>query len=234
MEISGTPLSAGTTLVSIDAFNPVWGSVGQVHSLTVIDPSSFSSSMAIHVEADVLGADPKSLQNLVAQFDATKIVESNGTLIKQWLDTSGNLRNMDQVRGNPMLLESSNLSGKNIVRFDGHSQLFSTFDFSSILNEYSIFAVARHAGNQNKSVISSVGSNWTFGLGDDHSVYWKMGQDEFFGPNSNQNWHIYVGTFDAAGNLELIRDGFSVIQQSLTPSLDTKARRLSFGGLKLM
>ena len=188
--------------------------------------------MEISIDADVLGQNPTSLEGLVAHFDAGLIKEDNGSLINLWSDISGNGRDLNQVRGNPILLENNELGGKQVIHFDGFSQLYSSFDFGTLLGEYSIFAVARHAGVSDEAVISSVGSDWIFGLGNNYSVYWKLGSNyEFSGSPSDDTWHVYAGTFDAGGNLQLWRNGYSVIQESLSSlSDDQKPRRLAIGG----
>ena len=70
------------------------------------------------------------------------------------------------------------LDGKKVVQFDGLSQLYSTYDFGSVLSEYSIFALARHTGDRNGTIIGSVGTDWVFGFGNGSSAYWKMGSFE--------------------------------------------------------
>ena len=68
------------------------------------------------------------------------------------------------------------------------------------------------------AVISSVGSDWVFGLGNQYSVYWKLGaSNEFTGSASGDSWHVYAGTLDASGQVNLLKDGYSVIQQSVQP-----------------
>ena len=64
-----------------------------------------------------------------------------------------------KVEGRLKVLISDLSDNKKIVRFGGRSQLYSSFDFGSLLGDYSIFAIARHAGGENESVISSVGSD---------------------------------------------------------------------------
>ena len=84
-----------------------------------------------------------------------------------------------------------------MVSFDGLSQMYSSYDFGGLLNEYTILAVARHTGGQDDAVIASVGSDWIFGLGAGKSSYWKLGDNEISGPSSDTNWHIFSGFFDA-------------------------------------
>ena len=47
-----------------------------------------------------------------------------------------------------MILQSPELNDKNVVSFDGLSQMYSSYDFGGLLNEYTIIAVARHTGGK--------------------------------------------------------------------------------------
>ena len=160
-----------------------------------MDPNEFSSELEISIDEYTFSSNADRFQGLVSQFDASRFNEANGTEISLWADSSGNSRDLDQSRGAPTLILSPELDDKKVIRFDGFSQLFSSFDFGTILGEYSIFAVARHAGTQDQAVLSSVGSDWVFGLGNQYSVYWKLGPSfEFTGSVSDDQWHIYAGT----------------------------------------
>ena len=59
-----------------------------------------------------------------------------------------------------MILQSPELNDKNVVSFDGLSQMYSSYDFGGLLNEYTIIAVVRHTGGQDGAVVASVGSSW--------------------------------------------------------------------------
>ena len=79
-----------------------------------------------------------------------------------------------------------------VVAFNRFSQLYSSERLWStawgIHDSYS-----RHAGSLDQSVISSVGSDWVFGLGNNYSTYWKLGSGhEFMGAASDDSWHLYA------------------------------------------
>ena len=82
--------------------------------------------MEISIDPDAIHSKPSNFQGLAVQFDASLLGDSNGSKIINWNDSSGNARDLDQVRGSPILLQSTELDGKFVVRFDGFSQLFST------------------------------------------------------------------------------------------------------------
>ena len=118
-----------------------------------------------------------------------------------------------------------------MVQFDGLSQLYSSFDFSSVLSEYSVLAIARHTGGQNGAVISSVGSDWIFGLGDNYNAYWKLGPaSEFSATSANAEWNLYAGTFASSGALSLKLNGYEMISENTAPSVHSKPRLLALGG----
>ena len=104
-------------------------------------------------------------------------------------------------------------------------------DFGSLIESYSISALIRHTGGENKTVIGSIGTSWAFGLGDNSSSFWKMGTNLVSPAQSaDQNWHIFTGTVKADQSLELWRDGFLVLQGSIPNRTDSKPRLLSLGG----
>ena len=110
-------------------------------------------------------------------------------------------------------------------------QLYSSDDYGALLGEYTILTLARHAGSLDQSVISSVGSDWVFGLGNNYSSYWKLGSGhEFMGSASDDSWHLYAGTLSSSGTIELIRDGYQVEQANISLNEDSKPRFLAFGG----
>ena len=53
---------------------------------------------------------------------------------------------LNRVRGTPRVFYEPSLDGKKVVQFDGLSQLYSTYDFGSVLSEYSIFCVSSAYG----------------------------------------------------------------------------------------
>ena len=140
---------------------------------------------------------------------------------------------LDNSRGDPKILSSSLLDGRMVVAFNGFSQLYSSDDYGALLGEYTILTLARHSGSLDQSVISSVGSNWVFGLGNNYSSYWKLGSGhEFMGSASDDSWHLYAGTLSSSGTIELIRDGYQVEQANISLNEDSKPRFLAFEALK--
>ena len=144
---------------------------------------------------------PSDYPGLVAQYDASRLPETNGSVLHLWQDASGAGRDLDQSRGAPQVLISDLSDNKKVVRFDGFSQLFSSFDFGSLLGEYCILAVARHTGGQNGSVISSVGSDWIFGLGNEKSAYWRLGPGKVFEGRPQTLLGLYAGTLSSSEEL---------------------------------
>ena len=210
---------------------PCSPSVQQSHTLSVFPGADFVASMSIEIDSSVVGGKPSDFAGLVTHFAADAINESNGSSITVWSDSSGYGRNLDNSRGDPKILSSSLLDGRMVVAFNGFSQLYSSEDYGALLGEYTILTLARHAGSLDQSVISSVGSNWVFGLGNNYSSYWKLGSGhEFMGSASDDSWHLYAGTLSSSGTIELIRDGYQVEQANISLNEDSKPRLLAFGG----
>ena len=131
-------------------------------------PSDFAASLNLSVDATSLeGCLPitrlgRTMMQSIARDKWQRFASLAGCL---WCWTR-----FGSKPGAPQVLISDPSDNKKVVRFDGFSQLFSSFDFGSLLGEYSILG-ARHTGGQNGAVISSVGSDWIFGLGNEKSAY---------------------------------------------------------------
>ena len=172
--VSGSPEVSGSYPVTITATNPS-GTDPQNHQFSIYDPGSFAAKMEMALTGATAGEDPGNLPGLLVRLDASSLTEANGSVLSIWPDASGSGHPLDQARGFPKVGLSAELGGKKVVRFDGFSQLYSTYDFGSTLNSYSVLALARHCGDANGTVVGSVGSGWVFGWGNDSSSYWKNG-----------------------------------------------------------
>ena len=126
---------------------------------------------------------------------------------------------------------SEALNKQKVVNFDGYSQLYSKINFGTLLDDYSIVSLMRHTGGNDRTVVSSVGTDWVFGLGDSKSAYWEMGTNLVNnGPPSDDQWHILSGMVKSDGSIELWRDGFLVHQGNQPNSKDYKPSLLALGG----
>ena len=229
--LSGTPDDNITSReITISATNPAF-TENQTHRIHLFDPSQFVARMELSTRGILSKETPRNLPGLLLQLDASVLPEGNGSQITLWSDSSGNGRDFDQYRGRPKVLFNQDLDNQKVVSFDGYSQLYSTVDFGSLIDSYSISALIRHTGGENKTVIGSIGTSWGFGLGDDSSSFWKMGTN-LVNPASSadQNWHILTGIIKTDETLELWRDGFLILQESIPNRTDSKPALLSFGG----
>ena len=78
-------------------------------------------------------------------FNASSLPDENGSILSVWSDSSGNERGLNRVRGVPKVLKTTpELENKKVVSFDGLSQMYSSYDFGGLLNDYTIVAVARY------------------------------------------------------------------------------------------
>jgi hypothetical protein len=146
---------------------------------------------------------------LVLCLDASdrKSYSGNGTT---WYDRSGNGNNGTLVNG---VSWSSEKGG--IMKLDGIDDYISipiSLNYSNV--KYTVIAVARYSGSQNKRVISSNSGNWLLG-------WWSGKVDTYYAEGwvSSSNgsgynavdkydWHIYAGTGDrGADSYQLFKNG---------------------------
>ena len=124
-------------------------------------------------------------------MDASQLSESNGTVLLSWVDSSGAGHPLDRVRGDLSFYKVSYSVIKKLCSSMVLSIVFK-FDFGSLLSEYTILGLIRHIGDQNETVIGSVGSDWVFGMGNGSSAYWKMGSIVSQSTPADQNWHLFT------------------------------------------
>ncbi len=227
--LSGTPTDGNDTTITLSVTNP-HSTVSQSHSIQVYDPNEFSAKMDIFPVGALAGEDPKNLPGLTLQLDASQLEEVNGTTIISWADSSGAGHPLDRVRGDPKVVVSQELGGKKVVRFNGFSQLYSSFDFGSLLSEYTILAFIRHTGDRNETIVGSVGTDWVFGMGAGSSLYWKMGSVVTLASPADETWHLFAGTLSGNGDAVLWRDQVKVFDQNVSISSNSKPQFLALGG----
>ncbi|MBT7650562.1 MAG: hypothetical protein HN553_06280, partial [Opitutae bacterium] len=124
---------------------------------------------------------------------------SNGDQIIQWMDGSGQSRNMAYTSGNPRFYSSA-LNGKPVISFDGNDMIWGDTNFDFLTNTgYTIVSLARYTGGRNNRVISSRSTNWLFGFhGGLVSRFYANGWISTGGPSDN-DWHLHLGTIEAKG-----------------------------------
>ena len=137
--LSGTPSDASDTTIVLSVTNSI-GTEIQNHNLRIYNPNDFSARLQLSPVGAASSASPKALPGLILQLDSSKISDGNGSIIGSWQDSSGLGNSLNRVRGTPRVFYEASLDGKKVVQFDGLSQLYSTYDFGSVLSEYSIFA----------------------------------------------------------------------------------------------
>jgi len=68
---------------------------------------------------------PDDISGLVAWYDATTLTGADGSSLNQWLDSSGNEAHMFQITSAAQpTLQTAELNGRNVVRFDGVDDFF--------------------------------------------------------------------------------------------------------------
>ena len=228
--LSGIPNDGNSTSITITASNPAF-STQQTHEVLLLDPTQYTAQLELSPTGVLSAETPYDIAGLALRLDASKITEENATVLTSWLDSSGKGRHLDQHRGDPSVTVSEQLDQQKVVSFNGYSQLYSSTDFQSLLNEYTILALARHTGVKNQAVLASVGTNWVFGLGENKSAYWKIGSDILSNsPSSDHDWHLLTGLLDGDGKVEFWRDGFLLFNGTISLNNDARPKRFAVGG----
>ena len=229
-KLFGTPTGMGNVQITLTAINPAFEDT-QNHNLSVFDPSIFVAQMDLTPTGVLSPHTVSDVPGLFLRLDASTIEDANGTQIRAWNDSSGNGRHLNQYRGRPMVTQSADLNDKKVVYFDGYSQLHTELDVGALLKEYSLTSLIRHTGEKDQAVISSIGSDWVFGLGAGSSAYWKMSTNQLSSsPVADQSWHVFSGTVQVDGKVCLWRDGFLVYEGARPSNDDYKPSILALGG----
>ena len=150
--LSGRPNDGNSSLISIAASNPAFNpGTQQSHQVIVFDPTTYASKLELSPKGVLSAETPNNIAGLVLRLDASTIDENNATVITSWMDSSGYGRNLDQYRGKPIVKFNQELDNQKVVYFDGYSQLYSTTDFYSLLDSYTIIGLVRHSGEHDHS-----------------------------------------------------------------------------------
>ncbi|HRR78716.1 MAG TPA: PEP-CTERM sorting domain-containing protein [Planctomycetota bacterium] len=125
---------------------------------------------------------------------------ANGAVITDWLDKSGNARNLGgagNYNSDPNLTAGV-LNGKSAVTFDGDDWIRTAYNFDPLTN-YTVFALGRYIGGDNERLVSSTGRNWLFGWHGGyedrwHAEGWIYGEPPTPAQAATTNWRLYAGT----------------------------------------
>ena len=122
-----------------------------------------------------------------------------GAAITTWLDKSGNARDANNVNGDPNYLPNM-IGGNAAINFDGNDWMWTTYNFDPI-TEYTVFGIARYAGNDNERIITSRTRNWLFGHHGNyedrwHAEGWIYPAGGAAGSVVTRNFAIHAGTIN--------------------------------------
>ena len=107
---------------------------------------------------------PDVYEGLELWLSADNAPGGEGDTIYKWPDDSGNDYHADNVQGNPTLKVSA-LNGHSVIAFDGSDELlWTSHNFDGLANGYTLFTVARYAGNPKNRVIGSKNSETGSGV----------------------------------------------------------------------
>ena len=124
-------------------------------------------------------------------------VLSNGDQVIQWMDGSGQTRNMLYTSGNPRFYSSA-LKGKPVISFDGNDMIWGDANFDFLTNTgYTVVSLARYTGGRKNRVISSRSTNWLFGFHGGLVSRWHANGWISTGGPSDNDWHLHLGIIEA-------------------------------------
>ena len=140
----------------------------------------------------------------------------NGDVISSWIDLSGNSRDMGSTSGNPRYFDSA-LQGKPLISFDGDDLIWTSHNFSDLVNTgYTMVSLSRYTGAKNSRVISSRNRNFLFGYHGALTGRWHAsGWISTAGP-LDSDWHLHLGVIDKKSNpkASFWRDGQNLVTDS--------------------
>lgn len=103
--------------------------------------------------------EPTEISGLKGWYDASTLTGADGSAVSQWLDSSGNEANMFQstTAAQPSL-QTAELNGKNVVRFDGIDDFMNmTQPFSQRMNATAYHNAVRYSPDGN--YLAAIGHN---------------------------------------------------------------------------
>lgn len=120
--------------------------------------------------------EPTEISGLKAWYDASTLTGTDGSAVSQWLDSSGNQAHMFQPSATAQpTLQTSELNGRNVVRFDGSNDLMNmTTPFPERMN-----TIANH-----DAVEYSPDGNYLVAIGHNISPYFYI-----YKKDSNEIWN---------------------------------------------
>jgi hypothetical protein len=192
---NGIPADPKIRVVTVkDTIAPVLELVGEA-DMTILQGEAFADPGVTLVNDPEAGLVITTnaqlpLNGLFMHLDASRVPGAEpGDTIGIWRDISGNGNHLDDVRGNPKLVEDA-LNGLPAVYLDGND--FMAASGKDIQRTYSIFTVSRMDGKRNQRLISSRNINWLLG-------YWG-GYEDVFHP---EGWATPTNTAPASKNPHL-------------------------------
>jgi fibronectin-binding autotransporter adhesin len=159
--------------------------------------------------------------------NANGTATSDGALVTNWQDKSGNDRDFDGIVGDPNFVASST-NGYPTVNFDGNDVLNlkaseNPRNFIDGNGAFTLISVARYAGSGHNRVIAArSGHNWLFGFHGgsvNRFHYDAWGSLDVGGQLNDENWHLHMNLMnvfndanDPAG--DFYRDGILLSDNS--------------------
>jgi len=173
--------------------------------------------------------------NLAGRWRASDIAGSDNDVLATWADTSGNLRDLTQAtEANKPTLQTNELNGKAIVRFDGSNDGMSTASFT-LTNPVTYFIVLKYQTDPSAqdSIITNLSLGDGYGNGLLYSEAFSEGVFLYNGTqlNSGDNiddtdYHYITAVFNQGSSI--IRLDGAEIGAGTTSNLDIDGINIAY------
>lgn len=165
-DANGIPADPKTRIVKVvDTVAPELELVGDAE-VTIVEGEKFIDPGVTLLNEPEGGVQTSSnapipTENLFLHVDAGRIEGySPGDVVLNWRDVSGNGNDLDDVRGDPVLVDGS-IGGLPAIRVNGNDYLAASG--TEVRNVYSVYSVSRLSPNSNGRLLSSRTRNWLLG-----------------------------------------------------------------------
>jgi len=138
---------------------------------------------------------PSGLAMWLDSTDLSTITLSEGNVVDQWSDKSGNERNATASGSARPTYVTNSLDGKPVIQFNGSSNFFS-FDGTFLAEtNYSIFAVERRSSGKSNNYY--IGANDSITLNHNLFLGYRLNARSAFSQTSN-GWDTPIASFSTA------------------------------------
>lgn len=187
---------------------------------------ALDGDLDIYKETDIPAA------GLLLHLDAGTFVGTlaDGDLVTSWPDISGQGNDADNTFGDPTWL-ASGPNGRPVVNFDGNDLIWTTKNFESDLENFTMISIARYTGGANNRVIAARSANFAFGFHGNRNQQFLL--DGWVSNHGGVDtlWHLHVGDINNQDRANFWVDGIQRATNSTNAhNTNYKPDQIQLGG----